>query len=424
MNYAFLPDLSALAILIALFLLLRRRHPQQQADIWLLGLLITLVESSAHIFYNKHGMPGRSLHVIVIDCYLIAGAVFTWDAGNHPLPRRTRFLYLTLNALPLLAVNTLYGLHVYIPNAYYPAVAAGLLIAGASTLYLRRTWLVTMLHLAGWLVIGYLVYDHEFRKAVYWSLGAVYAVAAVKFQRRLPGKSTGRLAILTGFYIWALCFFVHPFIVTYRDYADIASHVWNMQKALISLGMILVMLEEQVSNNQWLALHDDLTGLPNRRSFEDHLNHTLERCRRRKGSLALLLLDLDGFKRINDSLGHQAGDQVLRAVANNLRGNLSAANTLARLGGDEFTLVATDLEDRRAVDYLLDAIREAVERPLSIDGQSLSVTASLGVAIYPDDADNATHLLRIADQRMYKLKQRPPFHSEAEFDILPSPSFD
>jgi len=194
-----------------------------------------------------------------------------------------------------------------------------------------------------------------------------------------------------------------------------------MQKALISLGMILVMLEEQVSNNQWLALHDDLTGLPNRRSFEDHLNHTLERCRHRKGSLALLLLDLDGFKRINDSLGHQAGDQVLRAVANNLRQNLSAANTLARLGGDEFTLVAPNLEDRRAVDHLLNAIREAVERPLSIDGQSLSVTASLGVAIYPDDADNATHLLRIADQRMYELKQKPPFHPEADLEIAPSP---
>ncbi|MEO6981566.1 MAG: hypothetical protein ABI072_00435, partial [Edaphobacter sp.] len=197
MNYAFLPDLSALAILIALFLLLRRRHPQQQADIWLLGLLITLVESSAHIFYGQHGMPGRALHVIVIDCYLIAGTVFTWDAGPHRLSRRTRFLYLALNALPLLAINTLYGLHVYIPAAYYPAVAAGLLITGASTLHLRRTWLVTVLHLAGWLVIGYLIYDHEFRKAVYWSLSAVYGVAALKFQRRLPGKSTGRLAILT-----------------------------------------------------------------------------------------------------------------------------------------------------------------------------------------------------------------------------------
>ncbi len=421
MNYAFLPDLAALAILIALFLLLRRRHPHHQADIWLLGLLITLIESSSHIFYGQQGMPGRVLHVIVIDCYLIAGAIFTWDAGDHPLSRKVRFLYLTLNALPLLAVNTLYGLHIYTPEAYYPSIAAGLLIAGASTLYLRRTWRVTALHLAGWLVIGYLVRDHKFRYAVYWSLCAVYAVAAFKFQHRLPGKSTGRLAILTGFYIWALCFFIHPFIVTYRDYADIASHVWNMQKALISLGMILVMLEEQVSNNQWLALHDDLTGLPNRRSFEDHLNHTLERCRRHKGSLALLLLDLDGFKRINDSLGHQAGDEVLRGVANNLSESLSAVNTLARLGGDEFTLVAAGLEDRRAVDHLLNSVRSAVEKPLLIDGQTLSVTASLGVAIYPDDADNATSLLRIADQRMYKLKQRPAFRPEAEFDIAPSP---
>ncbi|MEO6910945.1 MAG: GGDEF domain-containing protein [Edaphobacter sp.] len=421
MNYAFLPDLLALAILIALFLLLRQRHPQQQANVWLLGLLITLVESSAHIFYNAHGMPIRSLHVIVVDCYLIAGVVFTWDSGKHTLPRRTRFLYLALNALPLLAINTLYGLHIDTPAPYYPAIAAGLLIAGASTLYLHRTWRVTIIHLAGWLIIGYLIRGHEFRQAVYWSLCAVYAIAALKFQRRLPGRSTGKLAILTGFYIWSLCFFVHPFIVTYRDYADIASHVWNMQKALISLGMILVMLEEQLSNNQWLALHDDLTGLPNRRSFEDQLNSTLDRCRRRNVSLALLLLDLDGFKRINDTLGHQAGDQVLCGVANNLRESLPVFNTLARLGGDEFTLIAADLEDNQSVDHLLNSIRNAVEKPLLVDGHSLIVTASLGVAIYPDDADNATHLLRIADQRMYKLKQKPPFRAEAEFDIAPSP---
>jgi diguanylate cyclase (GGDEF)-like protein len=421
MNYAFLPDLSAMTILIVILLLLRQRHPQEQADIWLLGLLITLVESGAHIFYAQNGPIQRGLHIIVLDCYLLAGVVFTWDSRHHPLSSTVRFLYLLLNALPLLAITTTYGLHIYTPGAYYPAVTAGLLVAGASSLYLRRTWLVTVIHLCGWLAIGYLIRQGDYREAVYWSLSGIYTIAALKFQRRLPRQSTGRLAILVGFYIWALCFLLHPWVVHYRSYADIASHAWNMQKSLISIGMILVMLEEQVSNNQWLALHDELTGLPNRRSFENRLNCAIDRCRRMKGNLALLMLDLNGFKNINDSLGHQAGDQVLRGVARNLRENVPGFDTLARLGGDEFTLIAFDLKDDRAINQLLNIIQSAVEKPLIIDGQTLTVTASLGHAIYPSDADDATRLLQIADQRMYTLKQKLPPGARIEVDLTQVP---
>jgi diguanylate cyclase (GGDEF)-like protein len=417
MNYAFLPDLSALTILIVILLLMRRRHPHEQADIWILGLLITLVESSAHIFYARNGMPVKLLHVIVIDCYLLAGVVFTWDARRHPLSARTRLIYLALNTLPLLAVTTLYGMHVYKPSPYYPAIMLGILIAIASSIYLRRTWLVTALHLGGWLVIAFLLNHGKYRQAVYWSLCGVYAIAARKYQQRLPRHSTGRLAILTGFTTWSLCFFVHPFIVTYREYADIASHVWNMQKTLITIGMILVMLEEQVSTSQWLALHDHLTGLPNRRSFEEHLGSALTHCRRANDHLALLILDLDGFKKINDSLGHQAGDQILCGVARNLREDLPRCNTLARLGGDEFTLIAPDIKDDHTLDQLLNTIQYSLQRPILIDGQSISITASLGLAIYPDDGDDAAKLLFIADQRMYSLKQRPSLPAQINLDV-------
>jgi diguanylate cyclase (GGDEF)-like protein len=419
MNYAFLPDLSALAILIVILLLMRRRHPHEQADIWILGLLVTLVESFAHIFYAKNGMPNEILHVIVLDCYLIAGAVFTWDSRRHPLSARVRFFYLALNSLPLLAVNTLYGMHVYRPTPYYPAIAAGLLIAGASSLYFRRTLLVTVAHISGWLAIAFLIQNGQYRQAVYWSLCGVYAIAALKYKQRLPRRSTGRLAILLGFFTWSLCFFAHPFIVHYRAFADIASHVWNMQKALISIGMILVMLEEQVSSNEWLALHDHLTGLPNRRSFENQLNIALTHCRRANDRLALFILDLNGFKKINDSLGHQTGDQILRAVAKNLLEELPTCNTLARLGGDEFTLIAPNVKEDHAMAQLLSAIQTAVETPILIDGQYFTVTASLGIAVYPDDADDATKLLCVADQRMYMLKQKPAVRTQVEVNVAP-----
>jgi diguanylate cyclase (GGDEF)-like protein len=192
-----------------------------------------------------------------------------------------------------------------------------------------------------------------------------------------------------------------------------------MQKSLIAIGMILVMLEEQVSNNQWLALHDELTGLPNRRSFEDRLGNALARTQHSGGRLALLMLDLNGFKRINDTMGHWVGDQVLREVAKNLREQVRSFDTLARLGGDEFTMITSELGGEQSLESMLDDVRHAVERPLMVDGRPMVVTASLGVAIFPDDAPDAARLLRIADQRMYLLKQRPPMPQRMKPEMLP-----
>jgi diguanylate cyclase (GGDEF)-like protein len=263
------------------------------------------------------------------------------------------------------------------------------------------------MYLAGWGTIGVLVSQGNFRAAVYWSLGCVYAIAALHFQRRLPPRSTGRLAIVTGFSIWALFFLTHPWMMDhYAARADIASHVWNMQKSLISIGMILVMLEEQVSNNEWLALHDELTGLPNRRLFAAKLTQALEYTNRKNSSLALVVLDVNDFKQINDTLGHVAGDQVLREMANTLRKSIRASDTVARLGGDEFIIVATDMAGEGSVERFTDSLRSAIERPITINDQAMVVGASFGFAIYPRDAKDATKLLRLADQRMYHLKRR------------------
>jgi diguanylate cyclase (GGDEF)-like protein len=417
MNYSFLPDLLALMILIIILLLLRRRHPQGRADIWLLGLFFTLVEAIAHPFYPQNGMPPRALHLIVMDCYLLGGAVFIWASGGYPFSRNAELIYLALNALPLLAITTLYGLHLYSPVAFFACMAAGLVIGVTSSLYLRHNWKFAILHVLGWLGMGYLIHRAQYREAVYWSLCCVYTIAALNFQRRLAHNSTGKLAIVTGFTIWALNLLLHPWIVTYRAYSEIAAHIWNMQKSLISIGMILVMLEEQVSSNEWLALHDELTGLPNRRLFADRLSFAIERADRMRTRLALLILDLNGFKIINDTMGHQAGDQVLREVSSHLRKSVRASDTLARLGGDEFIIVATDLQEGQSADHFVEAVRSAMEKPILVEGQSMIVSACLGMAVYPDDADDSIKLLRIADQRMYALKQGPEFPPKIEGNL-------
>lgn len=406
MNYAFIPDLLALAILVIILSLLWRRHPQERTELWLLGLLFTLVEAVAHTFYPENGPPTKALHVIVLDCHLTSGVVFVWASGNYPISGRMRLLYLWMNALPLLAMTTVYGLHLYSGPAFFPCIAAGLVIGVTSSLYLRRSWIFAVLYACGWMAVGYLIHIGDYRNAVYWSLSCVYAIAALNFQRRLPRNSTGKLAIVMGFTIWALCLLLHPWFVTYRAYAEIAAHVWNMQKSLISIGMILVMLEEQISSNEWLALHDELTGLPNRRLFADRLTSAMEHSHRSRKRMALVILDLNGFKTINDTLGHHAGDQVLREVSANLRRGVRASDTLARLGGDEFIILATDLGKDQAVEHFVDTVRRAMDRPILVDGQSMMVSASLGLAIYPDDAQDSIRLLRVADQRMYALKAR------------------
>ncbi len=414
MNLAFLPDLSALAILILILAVVRRRHSDARADAWLLGLSFTLIESIAHTFYPQNAIPSRALHMIVLDCYLLAGLVFNWAAGDQRESPGTRLLSLSLNGLTLLILATIYGLNVRVTKAYIPAILVGMAVGVVTSLVLRSSWRSALLYFAAWTAIGALVLRGEFRPAVYWSLACIYAIAALNFYRRLEGRSAGRLAIVLGFTIWAMCFFLHPWIVERTAYADIASHIWNMQKSLISIGMILVMLEEQVSNNEWLALHDELTGLPNRRLFAARLTNAIQYSDNRNSSLALVVLDLNDFKKINDTLGHPVGDMVLREVSMVLRKNIRATDTVARLGGDEFIIAATDMPNESAVERFTDSLRAAIERPILVNDMPMVVSASFGFAMYPDDAKDATKLLRLADQRMYGLKRRPVYAAQIE----------
>jgi diguanylate cyclase (GGDEF)-like protein len=418
MNVAFFPDLFSLAILIVILAMVRRRHSDARADAWLLGLLFTLLESIAHTFYAPQGVPDKILHVTVLICYVMAGLVFNFAAGDQSQPRDKRLLYIALNGVALVGVTTIYGLNLRFTAVYVPAVIAAGVIGVASSLLVRRSWLYAVLFACGWAIVGGMVMQHNYRTAVYWSIGCVYAMAAINFERRLGRRSTGKFAIVFGFLVWALFFFSHPWVMDhYALHADIASHVWNMQKTMISIGMILIMLEEQVTNNEWLALHDELTGLPNRRLFAARLTTAVERAERSGTSLALVVLDLNDFKQINDSLGHVAGDQVLREVSAVLRRSIRASDTVARLGGDEFIIVVTDMPSPSAVERFTDSLRMAIERPITIHEKPMNIGASFGFAMYPEDAKDATKLLRLADQRMYFLKKKPVLAAQIAAEV-------
>lgn len=153
-----------------------------------------------------------------------------------------------------------------------------------------------------------------------------------------------------------------------------------------------------------VAYHDDLTNLPNRRLFKERLLLAIEKAQQQKEHLAILFLDLDRFKNINDSLGHASGDWVLQTVAARLRGCIGDANLIARIGGDEFTVLLEGITGKDAAETLAKAILTELERPVTLDGHELRLTTSIGIAMYPWDGADVQALMTGADTAMYRAK--------------------
>ncbi|MBU2858385.1 EAL domain-containing protein [Acidithiobacillus ferrooxidans] len=175
--------------------------------------------------------------------------------------------------------------------------------------------------------------------------------------------------------------------------------------AFAHLGELIFVLRNQF-------LRDPLTALPNRVLFMDFLENARNQTMRHERLLAVAILDLDGFKQVNDRLGHDTGDQLLQAVVQRLQARLRAGDVLARLGGDEFGLLLPDLERLDDLDGLCERLLAAIHEPLEIDGEAVSVTGSLGVTVFPLDDSSASTLIRHADMALYAAKDagRDQFH--------------
>jgi len=163
-----------------------------------------------------------------------------------------------------------------------------------------------------------------------------------------------------------------------------------------------LVLQKEALTHQ--AHHDALTGLPNRLLFNDRLRKSIEKSKRNKSKMALLFIDLDHFKEINDSLGHDAGDEILINVTQRLSKIIRKEDTLSRLGGDEFTVIVENLEQGQNASLLAQKIISQLEQPIEFADNLLYVSSSIGISLYPDDGDNCQNLLKYADSAMYKAK--------------------
>ena len=185
------------------------------------------------------------------------------------------------------------------------------------------------------------------------------------------------------------------------DLMEVHKRIHNM----LEVRLLYKELAQYSKQQQELALHDPLTGLPNRRLLEDRIEHTLQQSARQRGKSAILYLDLDGFKAINDSYGHGYGDDILKMVATRLVGASRKEDTVARIGGDEFVIVLGNLAGKGDAREPAAKLIEVISEPYFINDLTLRLSTSIGIAIYPDDASTVESLLGAADTALYEAKR-------------------
>jgi len=190
------------------------------------------------------------------------------------------------------------------------------------------------------------------------------------------------------------------------DNSDRKQMQLDLTEANEAMQKEIVKREEMQKKIEHLAYHDHLTGLANRWLFTDQLDHALSLSGRMAKMLAIMFLDLDGFKMINDSLGHALGDQLLKEVSKRLVNTIRKSDVVARIGGDEFVIMIENEENIEAIKLVAEKVLNSFNEPYKLNGQECFVTTSIGVAVYPTDGENAETLLKNADIAMYKAKEK------------------
>jgi len=216
------------------------------------------------------------------------------------------------------------------------------------------------------------------------------------------GLALGTLIIVTVFVVARFSSFQ---IETLRSVQKVSQELADVNRQLEQ--KVQQRTEELSSANQhlhFLATHDNLTGLPNRVLFFDRLDQTVKKSRRQKQRFALFFIDLDNFKRINDSFGHNVGDLVLKAVGKMLYDIVRDSDTVARLAGDEFTIILDNVQSVDNVEMIAQKTLNAVSQPIDILQEKVVMTVSLGISLFPDNGEDTETLLRKADAAMYQVK--------------------
>jgi diguanylate cyclase (GGDEF)-like protein len=408
-NFNALPAVIALTVLVTVFAAIRRQPTKERVNLWLTGWAFILLDAVVEFAHSSGVRIAQVEHAIGLCAMLMASVAFVVSVAPQATTWRRQLVISLVLGLPALAYSNAFLWGVNANQFYYAVVVLGLLAV------LRMLWswyqeitpyvmciglsLLALAALVWWsIAVGHPDYG------ILLILASLNFFAGGLYWYRFRRPSAGVLSTVFGFVAWGFTFPALILLATFAPSVRIESETWNIPKYLVAVGMIVTLLEDQIQASEHLAYHDELTGLPNRRLLQDRLLQALTRGDRTGCHVAVLLLDLDDFKEINDTFGHRIGDAVLQAVVARLSSRMRASDTLARSGGDEFTIVS-EIATAEGAQSLASAMESALVLPLSVEGELIRTGVSVGYALYPEDGADPTELCAAADKAMYAAKR-------------------
>jgi diguanylate cyclase (GGDEF)-like protein len=411
LQWSRLPDVVAMSLLTCAFASVARHGRTPVSKVWIIAWLLIVLHFVAFMFIGLSGDIAAVADFVGLSALAGAGVLFMWSAVPFRYEMSSRWM-----TGILIGINTLYlGVAVFAPGVIWALILAAILLGVlplAVTLVNTRNsnhplrWVGVALYIA--LSIFLLTYQYRpgngAELAVNGLFWTIYVGCAIYFWSTYRRATAGAFITISGFFVWASVFLVGPALGALFPQIHVEQEVWNLPKYLVAMGMILLLLEDQIEHNKYLALHDELTGLPNRRLFQDRLASALERARRMQSQTALLLVDLDYFKEVNDTFGHRAGDLVLNRVGEVLSGRVRRSDTVARTGGDEFSIILEEPTSREDAETVCHSLVQLLTAPIEVENQIVTIGASVGLAVFPDDAITMESLCVAADRRMYSEK--------------------
>ena len=407
MDVSYLPEIVSLTIFIVGFRPLVRKVGSH-TNLWFLGWGFALLHDVAMALGGGAETGHMLARLLAIWSLDLCGITFVVVAANVPERRVTRALMGEIAA----AVLVQSGLSVFdIGGAGLRLGACLLFFLPAIHLLVNpknRCRALTVLS-ALFAAFGLGMAPVALHAPVLVANGALsllFMCAAYFYLISAEQVTRGVVAAVWGLGLWGISFPVLALQLRLEPGWHVSRGLLDLPQVLIVAGILLTLLEEHVNSTERRATHDPLTELPNRRLFEERLIATMAEAQERGTTVACLVIDVDNFKTINDTLGHEAGDQLLRALAVRLSWHMSPRDILARTGGDEFTALLAGVKDEHYLRFIASAMMSAGSVPIAIDGHSVDVKISIGIALSPDDADDIDGLRRAADEAMYSAKRR------------------
>jgi diguanylate cyclase len=406
LNLALLPNLCALLVFIGAFRpLARRAGPHTNA--WFLAWIFVLLHNAALIFGGTESAGHPSIQLIGEWALELGGICFLRAAASSPFDWESLIISVEM-ALPIFTQSALvvFGVH-------RPILQAGctllMLVPGVHLLWIERGRRRPRARMAWGFVVSaiclapFAAFDPAMALSVVHCL--LFLGSAALYWDYAGNSTTGVFTAVSGLALWGLVYPIDMVLTRLDISSPLLVAACQFPSYIVAYGMILTIIEEHVRRTETLAMHDPLTGLPNRRLFEDRLQQVLSSSSSTGTMLACLVIDVDNFKMTNDTLGHAVGDGLLQAVATRLSWHIHSGDTLARTGGDEFAVVLARLQSLEHLRFTVGAMMSATSAPIVVGEHAIRVGLSIGIAINPEGSLDSDGLRHRADEAMYEAKR-------------------